>query len=374
MNSVKVTTKKRVPNFEILRVLAMFFIVVWHFIYHGLLKESSPTYSFTVDGVLNYSVMQIIMVITVMAVNLYVLITGYFMIQSKPKWNKIPHLWFQVFIYSVAIMGGLIGGNHLGVKDLLHNSLVIRYNAYWFVTKYMGLVMLAPFINKCVCNLDRRNYKLLLAVMFLLDFSLYRLFYGGNYSGGQSLFHFVFLYMIAGYVRNWKPFRSVGAAKIGLFLVLAIFTVFAMETLLECLKCICHHEAIALRPTCDLIANNELTLFTSVLFFLWMSKLRINADNCVVKCCMRIAPMTFAVYLIHDNNYVRPILWKWIMANTSLDSSLLYVQIIAYSLGIFVTCVIIDYLLKRLMSCLHVVALIDMLTNRVKTKLNIYLE
>ncbi len=101
-------TKNRVPNFEILRVLAMYFIVVWHFIRHGLLNESVPTYSFTFDGFLNFSIMQTIMTITVMAVNLYVLITGYFMIQSKQKWNKIPHMWLQVFIYSIFIPGGLI--------------------------------------------------------------------------------------------------------------------------------------------------------------------------------------------------------------------------------------------------------------------------
>ena len=103
---MKVMTKKRIPNFEIIRVLAMYFIVVWHFIRHGLLQDSVETYCFDLVGFLNFSLMHLIMIITVMAVNLYVLITGYFMIQSKPKWNKIPHLWLQVFIYSILIYGG----------------------------------------------------------------------------------------------------------------------------------------------------------------------------------------------------------------------------------------------------------------------------
>lgn len=107
MNSMKAMTKKRIPNFEIIRVLAMYFIVVWHFIRHGLFQDSAPTYSFSIGGFLDYSIMQIIMIITVMAVNLYVLITGYFMIKSKPRWDKIPHLWFQVFIYSILILGGI---------------------------------------------------------------------------------------------------------------------------------------------------------------------------------------------------------------------------------------------------------------------------
>ena len=178
MNSMKVMTKKRIPNFEIIRVLAMYFIVVWHFIRHGLFQDSVPTYNCDIRGFLNYSLMQIIMIITVMAVNLYVLITGYFMVQSKPRWNKIPHLWLHVFIYSILIFWGvnLMNENvHIGIKDIVHNCLVIRYNAYWFVTKYMALVIVAPFINTCVQNINRKNYKLLLVILFFMDVTLFNL-------------------------------------------------------------------------------------------------------------------------------------------------------------------------------------------------------
>lgn len=263
---------------------------------------------------------------------------------------------------------------HIGIKDIVHNCLVIRYNAYWFVTKYMALVIVAPFINTCVQNINRKNYRLLLVILFFMDVTLFKFFYGENYSGEQSLFHFIYLYLIAGYIRLWRPFCQMNTTKIGLVLLCFIVAIFVMETSLEYLKCIYHHEALNFHLTLELIGNNEFTLFTSVLFFVWVSKLHFNIENTLVKICMKIAPMTFAVYLISDNNYVRPILWNWILANSDLNSKILFVELFVYSLGIFVVCIFIDYLLKCLMSCLSVDSLVDILMKNFKIKLRKYLE
>lgn len=237
----------------------------------------------------------------------------------------------------------------------------------------MALVMLAPYINLAARNLTKRNYKLLLAIMFFMDVTLYKFFYGENYSSGQSLFHFVYLYLIAGYIRIWKPFRCVRAGKIGGLWIFSVFSILIMETLLEYLKCFFHHDTPCFRLTVGLIGNNEFTLVSSLLFFMWMSKLRFNVDNCIVRRCMKIAPFTFAVYLIHDNNNVRPILWKWVLSHSNIDSVLLYAQLFGYSLGIFIVCLIIDYFLKRFMSCLHVDTLVDALTDQARTRLSRYL-
>lgn len=263
---------------------------------------------------------------------------------------------------------------HVSIKDIVHNSMVIRYNAYWFVTKYMALVLLSPFINKCVQNINRKSYILLLTIMFFMDVTLFKFFYGENYSGGQSLFHFIYLYLIAGYIRLWRPLSKMKPTKIGLILLCFIIVILVMETSMESLKYIYHHEVLNLHLTLGLIGNNEFTLFTSVLFFLWISRLKINANNSIVRVCMRIAPMTFAVYLISDNNYIRPILWKWVMDNSILNSKFLFVEILIYSLGIFTVCIIIDSFVKRLLAISHLESLTDILYKRLKYKLNTYLE
>lgn len=376
MKTMKVMTKKRLPNFEILRVLAMYFIVIWHFIGHGMFQDEAPTYNFNIGGFIDYSIMQIIMIITAMAVNLYVLITGYFMIESKPRWNKIPHIYFQVLVYSILIMGYeiVIENIHLDLDYLVHNIFIVRYDAYWFVTKYIALVFLAPFINVGINNINKKNYRLLLIIMLFMDVNLFKFFYGVNYSGGQSLFHFIFLYIIAGYIRIWRPFDKMNSTKIGLVLLFSIIAVFTMETSMELLKGLYRHEKLNFHLTLGLIGNNEFTVFTSVLFFLWISKLRFNLENSLVNVCMKIAPMTFAVYLISDNNSVRPVLWKWIMSISTLDSRILYVEIFVYSFAIFIACIIMDYFVKKFISYIHIDNLLDLITIKIKQKLNVYLE
>lgn len=274
-------------------------------------------------------------------------------------------------------MGGVILMNenvHASIKDIAHNSMVIRYNAYWFVTQYIALVLLSPFINKCVQNINRKSYILLLTIMFFMDVTLFKFFYGENYSGGQSLFHFIYLYLIAGYIRLWKPFNHLKPKRIGFILVCSIAVIFVMETSMEYLICMYHHEELNFHLTLELIGNNWFTLFTSVLFFLWIGRLKFNGNNSIVRFCMRIAPMTFAVYLISDNNYIRPILWKWVMDNPIMNKNYLFVEIGIYSLIIFVICIIIDIFVKRLLSVSHLECLLDVIYNKMRNKLNTYLE
>ena len=70
---------KRMPNFEILRSVAMLFIVVWHFCVHGI-TENSNIHQFDLSlpvGIFNAITTYVICSITGISVNLFVLITGY---------------------------------------------------------------------------------------------------------------------------------------------------------------------------------------------------------------------------------------------------------------------------------------------------------
>lgn len=98
---------RRLPNFEILRVLAMFLIIVGHFFFHGLCgEENGVMLSYDGKSVLDtvsFGIAKSLWVFSSISVNLYVLISGYFLVQSKAKWGKIPSIWMQTAFYSVCI-------------------------------------------------------------------------------------------------------------------------------------------------------------------------------------------------------------------------------------------------------------------------------
>lgn len=75
-------------NFEILRVFAMYMIVVLHFYTAGL-KVYNPVeaiyFSTEGTGLVNFIVSQTLLPFVSIGVNLYVLISGYFLINTPPQ-------------------------------------------------------------------------------------------------------------------------------------------------------------------------------------------------------------------------------------------------------------------------------------------------
>ena len=124
---------RRLPNFEILRVLAMFLIIVGHFFVHGLRGEGNGV-MLSYDGksvldTVSFGIAQSLWVFSSISVNLYVLISGYFLVQSKAKWGKIPSIWTQTAFYSVciyllfAVVG--LGGGFLVLRILYQVSWLL---------------------------------------------------------------------------------------------------------------------------------------------------------------------------------------------------------------------------------------------------------
>ena len=110
--------KNRVLNFEVLRVLAMFFIVTQHYIYWGL-KPSDIYHYMPMNSLLdmfNYISMEALYLISVIGVDCFVMITGYFLIDRLTfRWKGMMNVWLQTVIFgtlvSVCLNKGLGGGN-----------------------------------------------------------------------------------------------------------------------------------------------------------------------------------------------------------------------------------------------------------------------
>ena len=140
----KIPSGGRSSNFEILRIFAMFLIVCHHFSVHGglpLVDISKP-----VDANLIWA--QFLAMGGKVGVNLFVLITGYFLINNPAKPSSLLKLWLTTVFYSLTIltvfsfMGNL---KHLRTA-FFHAALPITFNQYWFITCYFVLFAMSPLI------------------------------------------------------------------------------------------------------------------------------------------------------------------------------------------------------------------------------------
>lgn len=136
--------KVRQSNFELLRIVAMFMVMMLHVNFLALGKPSvedagsAPLATFT---------RILFEVMSVGSVDLFVLISGWFGIKANRK-SLFTFIFQVVFvIYSVSIVCLLLNkDNSLGGGKIVE---IITCRS-WFVQAYLGLYLLSPALNLLV--------------------------------------------------------------------------------------------------------------------------------------------------------------------------------------------------------------------------------
>lgn len=90
-------TKIRQSNFELLRIVAMFLIIISHILARISIEESPASFS------LNVLLVNCRQMFGTVGNMLFIFISGWFITETTFSWRKFAALWFEVFFYSVAI-------------------------------------------------------------------------------------------------------------------------------------------------------------------------------------------------------------------------------------------------------------------------------
>lgn len=329
----------RQSNFELLRIVAMVMIVFHHFAIHGDFYFDSTTLSIPRFW------FHFILMGGKTGVNIFILISGYFLIQNKSTKASIPKilkLWGQVFFYSTTIyVINIALGGGFSIGQLKEAFMPITGTAWWFASTYFVLYIIHPYLNLFLHAMDKvlyQRYLLLLLLMWCIVPTFLDTVFEAN-----SLCWFVTLYSLAGYYRlygfNKLVTKYAGRMAI-LFTILAygssvIFTVLGT-------KWAYFSEHIS-----DFFGmQNLLTLATSICIFAAFANRNIKYSKWI----NLVSSATFGVYLIHDNNFVRPFLWKTVFHNADFQDSILLIPYsIAVAAIVFLLCTLLDLLRQRVM-------------------------
>ncbi len=155
--------KVRESNIELLRILAMLGVVVMHF--NG---EPGKGFEYVAQGSVNHGILLTVESGAICAVNLFMLITGYFSVTTQKRdLAKALYLVLQVSVFRVAyvLVAGLLSGS-LAIRSLIGALLPVNY----FVILYVAVYLLSPYLNLALQKLtDRGRLKLLLLALALLS-------------------------------------------------------------------------------------------------------------------------------------------------------------------------------------------------------------
>lgn len=300
-------TKPRQANMELLRILAMFMVVILHYLTKGgaLVSMKEDT------GVLNL-LLWYVEALCIVTINVYVLISGYFLTEAKWKLSRLIKLWFQVMFYSVGVplfclVSGIGEVNQWGLYDWVNVLFPIQMEHYWFMTAYVVFYLLLPVLSAGVKKLSKKQHQLVilgLLMVFSLPKSILPIGIPTD-RFGYDYGWFLCLFMVSSYIRiHGMPFFTSWKKALPWYLlfVTGIWGLSLMYALLSG-KGLPFAYAMDM-PYCY---NHILVLAAAVALFYVFYHIRIPQGNAERFLC-KIAPYSLGVYLLHENQAIRT---KW---------------------------------------------------------------
>ena len=126
----------RDSGIELLRIFLMILITLHHFSLYSSIKEISKTTYYLCEwgGKIG--------------VEIFLIISGYFMVKSKFKIRKIITLWCQVFFYSIslALLEFCINKpNNINKLDIIEYFIPINSLKYGFITNYVHIYIVTIY-------------------------------------------------------------------------------------------------------------------------------------------------------------------------------------------------------------------------------------
>lgn len=305
--------KERLSNFELLRLISMFLIVMWHTTLHsGVYGDSHGMLRFILD---------IVMCFCLVHVNSLVMLTGYFQCNKKngnfkKVWKVLGTSWF----YKVAI---LIFVTSLGIFTVnsvrvFQELMPIDYNNYWFINNYIVLFLMSPFLNRIINYCTQGELKKFVLILFITLSIIPTLTNQAVIQNdGYGLIHFILIYFIGAYIRKYPirlsyHFKNLTNEKYQTLLVVSFFVLGFLNIMLYNFGTVLDKYNIPMMKYIGSVVGGNflgyyapIPILMTITYFLFFETLTIKN-----KWINRAAETTFGIYLIHDSYYMRNCMYK----------------------------------------------------------------
>lgn len=339
--------KERNSSYELMRIVSMFLIVLYHIILHGKVLENCQNEGLKI-------IFEFIEFVTLVHVNSFILVTGYYQVESNFKQSKIWSLLNANWFYRVLIVILLLTFNIVSIDkvSLIKETFPINLNEYWFFKNYLLLYCLVPFINKGILSMNKKTFQKMIIVMFIV-FSIVPAVTGGEFffNNGFSLYQFIFLYILGAYLRKYPidksyifKIMSKNMYKIVLFTIFFVclisnYVLYSYADSISWINSGFKTISNYIRWT-SLNYSCPFVIIQSIAYFLYFGTLDFKS-----KFINKIASLTFGIYLIHDNNFMRRNIYIWLkIDNGPIYSYNFIIYMLIIAIVIFVACMLIEFI------------------------------
>lgn len=271
-------------------------------------------------------------------VNLFMLITGYFMCKSSFRKEKLYAILSKCVIYSVScyLLFCLLN-REINIKDFMESLFPCITNEYWFITAYVGVYLISPFLNILWETLTHKQKKELILIGTVM-ISIIPTF--TMQEPWTSNFVWLgYLYLVGAYIRtdmddSIKKSRKLLPLGVVLYFGIAL-SCLVIEWLSGFIPVFQYHIGHFRNMTSFPL------LLASVAFFIWFGNIEFKHEK-LVPAVMAMGNSAFSVCLIHENPYIKRFLWGGILCKITPTGIGYFPFAICTSIGIYLCCLIID--------------------------------
>ena len=284
------------------------------------------------------------------AVNLFVLISGYFLSSSQKRDCLKPlKLVVQVILFNEAfyLITVIFGHNNLSLKHLVGSFIPNWY--VWYVVICVGLYLISPYINLVLNYLhENGGYKRFLIIV-CSTYSVYPMlvdilqvlrakeYLGSSTVGmhgsqaGYTIVNLGIMYILGDALRRYDDRGAVKNRKVAILLLLTLAVIFAWTYI----------EYHLIKKDTVLEYCNPLVIVEAVLIFMLFSRLRIQS-----RVITTLAKGSFTVYLIHG--YFLPHIQIQVFAARALPVVVTHLLICV--VAIYMVGLLVDWIYNKVMN------------------------
>lgn len=344
--------KKRMANLELLRCVAMMMVIVLHYLGKGKLLPELTGGEIGGTGAAAW----LLEAFCIVAVNVYMLISGYFLCTSSFKLSRLLQLLVQVWLYSVTfgILGavtGVIAETPVDTHYFLTLLFPISMEHYWFLTAYVFLYLLLPCVGAAVKRMTKQQMQIVLALLlitFCVLKSVLPLRLETDKSGYDCLWYLC-VFVTAAYIRRFggrfPEKRRRAMCLYAVCCLMAFAGTMALHFFFVCTGSLGRMTGMCMEY------NHILPFLAAVGLFGAFLRMEINGK--IADVINKVAPYTLGVYLLHENLGLRYTWQNWFGADRVSHVGELLLWTLLAVLVVFVSGILVDMLRAGLMKGLH---------------------
>lgn len=340
---MKIKSQKN-SSLELLKILSMILIIGHHYVVHG---------DFEVLTLSNFTLgrffLQQVSMYGSLSCDVFALITGYFLIDKvetqSNRIKKMVKLILEMYFYSIGIYVILVFGGwySFSVRDCIKVAFPMLWGN-WYIIAYLLFYIFVPYVNIFLKNLKQKQHIKLIVILLMVWSVVPTLTIFHKSWKWSDVDFFLVIYIIGAYIKLYFDLKSIKNSKILVMAIFSIIMIFSSVCFMDGLGIYLKSNKVLSWATYFIPMYSILSVFCAISWFVYFLSFKFSSKK-----INYISNSVFAVYLIHENDFFRDILWNKISPNVAYVNRP-FMHFIVKVILVFLICIVVDKIRIKVMN------------------------